>query len=289
MLTARGDPVDRVLGLELGADDYVAKPFDARELVARVRAVWRRVAPAEPDLDAGSTRRVFGDAVLDLRARTLCVGERQVPLTTIEFRLLVELATHPGVALSRELLNKAAQVGNYRPLERAVDVQIARLRRKLRAIDPRGRLDRHRARRGLPVGAAAMKAEPARRSAGSTSSGAGRRSMPMFLRVFVAMVATFIVGAWVFGSNFGAYQDRATASTLAPLWAEAIRAATPPSAGERTRRKVQIEVEILGGEPPARAVELTNDGAHGGAGRAPWPSAASRCSRCGSTTPPIRR
>ena len=136
MLTARGDPVDRVLGLELGADDYVAKPFDARELVARVRAVWRRVAPGEPDLEAGSTRRVFGDAVLDLRARTLCVGERQVPLTTIEFRLLVELATHPGVALSRELLNKAAQVGNYRPLERAVDVQIARLRRKLRAIDP---------------------------------------------------------------------------------------------------------------------------------------------------------
>ena len=105
-----------------------------------------------------------------------------------------------------------------------------------------------------------MKAEEARPQRRLDQLWSGRRSMPMFLRVFVAMVATFIVGAWVFGSNFGAYQDRATAATLAPLWAEAIRAATPPSAGERMRRKVQIEVEILGGEPPERAVELTTDG-----------------------------
>ena len=134
MLTARGDPVDRVVGLELGADDYVAKPFDPRELVARVRAVLRRAAP-DQTLDATSTRRVFGTAVLDLAARSFSVGEREVPLTTIEFRLLVELATHAGQTRSREELTRAGQVGNYRPLERAVDVQIARLRRKLRAID----------------------------------------------------------------------------------------------------------------------------------------------------------
>ena len=137
MLTARGDPVDRVVGLELGADDYVAKPFDPRELVARVRAVLRRATPADATtLAAGNTRRVFGGAVLDLGARTFSVGARQVPLTTIEFRLLVELATHPGTTRSRDDLTKAAQVGNYRPLERAVDVQIARLRRRLRDVDP---------------------------------------------------------------------------------------------------------------------------------------------------------
>jgi two-component system osmolarity sensor histidine kinase EnvZ len=113
-----------------------------------------------------------------------------------------------------------------------------------------------------------MKAEPAAPQRRLDLRWSGRRSMPMFLRVFVAMVATIIVSAWVFGSNFGAYQDRATASTLAPLWAEAIRAATPPAAGERTRRKVQIEVEVLGGEPPERAVELTNDGRMAALGRA---------------------
>ena len=135
MLTARGDPVDRVVGLELGADDYVAKPFDPRELVARVRAVLRRSAVAETTVDAAAARRVFGSAVLDLAARSFSVGDREVPLTAIEFRLLVELATHVGQTRSREALTRAGQVGNYRPLERAVDVQIARLRRKLRAVD----------------------------------------------------------------------------------------------------------------------------------------------------------
>ncbi len=134
MLTARGDPVDRVVGLELGADDYVAKPFDPRELVARVRTVLRRAAP-EPASDTANTRLVFGSAVLDRGARTFSVGGKEVALTTIEFRLLAELATHAGTALSRDALTKAGQIGNYRPLERAVDVQIARLRRKLRAVD----------------------------------------------------------------------------------------------------------------------------------------------------------
>ncbi|MGZ9058763.1 MAG: response regulator [Burkholderiaceae bacterium] len=136
MLTAKGDPVDRVIGLELGADDYVPKPFDPRELIARVRTVLRR---SRTDVDAvrsaPSTLMQFGKLMVDTSARTLTADSVEVPLTNIEFRMLLELVKHPGVALSREALTRAAQVGNYRPLDRAVDVQIARLRRKLRQAD----------------------------------------------------------------------------------------------------------------------------------------------------------
>ena len=137
MLTAKGDPVDRVIGLELGADDYVPKPFDPRELIARVRTVLRRARTAtdvKPPAPAATVLN-FGKLTLDTSARTLSSGASDVPLTNIEFRLLLELVKHPGIALSREALTRAAQVGNYRPLERAVDVQIARLRRKLREAD----------------------------------------------------------------------------------------------------------------------------------------------------------
>ena len=136
MLTAKGDPVDRVIGLELGADDYVPKPFDPRELIARVRTVLRRSrADVDAVRSAPATLMQFGKLMLDTSARTLTADSVDVPLTNIEFRLLLELVTHPGVALSREALTRAAQVGNYRPLDRAVDVQIARLRRKLRQAD----------------------------------------------------------------------------------------------------------------------------------------------------------
>jgi DNA-binding response OmpR family regulator len=140
MLTAKGDPVDRVIGLELGADDYVPKPFDPRELVARVRTVLRRArnvtAPAPA---AVPVLQHFGAFTLDVTGRTLTAAGRDVPLTNLEFRVLLKLVAHPGQPLSREALSSAAQVGNYRPLERAVDVQIARLRRKLREIDPSAR------------------------------------------------------------------------------------------------------------------------------------------------------
>jgi DNA-binding response OmpR family regulator len=141
MLTAKGDPVDRVIGLELGADDYVPKPFDPRELIARVRTVLRRsrigaASTARPDNAAPECLR-FGKLVLDTRSRTLAAGSRAVPLTNMEFRLLLELVRHPGVALTREALSGAAQVGSYRPLDRAVDVQVARLRRKLKEADDR--------------------------------------------------------------------------------------------------------------------------------------------------------
>ena len=142
MLTAKGDPVDRIVGLELGADDYVPKPFDPRELIARVRTVLRRSrsgADAPATSPATPALLKFGKLTLDTSARTLTADSAEwsgpVPLTNIEFRLLLELVKHPGVALSREALTRAAQVGNYRPLDRAVDVQIARLRRKLRQAD----------------------------------------------------------------------------------------------------------------------------------------------------------
>ena len=138
MLTAKGDPIDRIVGLELGADDYVPKPFDPRELIARVRTVLRR---SRSGVDAAAAKTTtpallkFGKLTLDTSARTLTADSVELPLTNIEFRLLLELVKHPGAALSRDALMRAAQVGNYRPLDRAVDVQIARLRRKLRQAD----------------------------------------------------------------------------------------------------------------------------------------------------------
>jgi DNA-binding response OmpR family regulator len=133
MLTARGDPFDRVLGLELGADDYLGKPFEPRELVARVRALARRQQAA-----ARRTQLRFDGLTLDLLARrALCEGE-PLGLTSTEFKLLLALAGQPGVCVSRKDLSAAVQPGNYLPMDRAVDVQVARLRKKL-ASAPGGR------------------------------------------------------------------------------------------------------------------------------------------------------
>lgn len=133
MLTARGDPFDRVLGLELGADDYLGKPFEPRELVARVRALARR-------LQAATRRRQlrFDGLTLDLLARRAVCQNEVLPLTSIEFKLLVALASQPGICVSRQALSAAVQPGNYKPMDRAVDVQVARLRKKLEAA-PGGR------------------------------------------------------------------------------------------------------------------------------------------------------
>lgn len=132
MLTARGDPMDRVLGLEIGADDYLAKPFEARELVARVRALLRRTAPGR----AESPLMRFNNLVIDLMRREVRVGEQALALTSVEFKLLVALARVPGTTLSREALSEAVQAGSYRPQDRTVDVQVARLRRKLLEVQP---------------------------------------------------------------------------------------------------------------------------------------------------------
>ena len=133
MLTARGDPFDRVLGLELGADDYLGKPFEPRELVARVRALTRRLQSA--------TRRTqlrFDGLTVDLLARRATCQNEPLALTSIEFKLLVALASRPGISLSRQELSAAVQPGSYMPMDRAVDVQVARLRKKLKPA-PDGR------------------------------------------------------------------------------------------------------------------------------------------------------
>jgi DNA-binding response OmpR family regulator len=136
MLTARGDPMDRVLGLEIGADDYLPKPFEARELVARVRAVLRRQAPER----AESPQLRFDGLTIDLIKREVLVQAatemRSVALTTVEYKLLVAMARSLGRPLSRTELSDAVQSGGYRPLERTVDVQVARLRRKLAEAAP---------------------------------------------------------------------------------------------------------------------------------------------------------
>jgi DNA-binding response OmpR family regulator len=128
MLTARGDPIDRVLGLEIGADDYLGKPFEPRELVARIRALSRRQRAAER-----RTTLRFGPLVIDLLARRATMAGEVLALTSTEFKLLAALAAQPGRPLTREALSAAVQPGSYMPLARAVDVQVARLRKKLRA------------------------------------------------------------------------------------------------------------------------------------------------------------
>jgi DNA-binding response OmpR family regulator len=132
ILTARGDPIDRVLGLEIGADDYLPKPFEARELLARVRALLRRQQAAAQANPSAAPRIELGALTLDLLRSTASAHGREIDLSSTEFRLLAALAQQPGQPVDRDALAAAVQPGNYRPLERAVDVQVARLRRKLR-------------------------------------------------------------------------------------------------------------------------------------------------------------
>jgi DNA-binding response OmpR family regulator len=134
MLTARGDETDRVVGLELGADDYLAKPVYPRELLARIRAVLRRTAPRE-----GEQRLVVGDLEIDPGARVARIGAEALPLTALEFDLLLALAERAGRVVSREALWDAAGRGDTVVSERTVDVHVSHLRAKLGddARDPR--------------------------------------------------------------------------------------------------------------------------------------------------------
>lgn len=133
MLTARGDPIDRVIGLELGADDYLAKPFEPRELVARIKSVLRRAAALPPNLEPISARRFrFAGWSLDLEARRL---ERPdgaiVMLSGAEFQLLKVFAEHPNRVLSRDQLMTLAKGREAEAFDRAIDLQVSRLREKL--------------------------------------------------------------------------------------------------------------------------------------------------------------
>jgi len=137
MLTARGEDVDRIVGLEMGADDYLAKPFNPRELVARINAVLRRQAqPAPPGAPATVPETVaFGGMALDLATRTLVKDGESITLTTGEFAMLRVLVTHPRQPLSRDRLMELARGREYEVFDRAIDVQVSRLR-KLVEPDP---------------------------------------------------------------------------------------------------------------------------------------------------------
>lgn len=139
MLTAAADTDDRIAGLELGADDYLGKPFDLRELLARVRSVLRRRSARfvkTSTMVPGRDQRPFGRFVLDLEARQLRDGQgEQVPLTAMEFDLLRAFAMHPLKVLTREQLLDLAHNRDEEPFERSIDIRIARLRRKIES-DP---------------------------------------------------------------------------------------------------------------------------------------------------------
>ncbi|MGE5793057.1 MAG: response regulator [Bacteroidota bacterium] len=138
MVTGAGEVVDRIVGLEMGADDYVAKPFDPRELRARLKSVMRRVqarsAPAAPAAPAGApeARIPVGRRLLDLKSHQLFERDgTEVALTTMEFELLKAFVEHPNQVLSRDRLLTLTRNREWEPFDRSIDIRIARLRRKI--------------------------------------------------------------------------------------------------------------------------------------------------------------
>ncbi len=126
MLTAKGDPMDRIVGLEMGADDYLPKPFEPRELLARIRAVLRR--PAESAHVAGGSRLRFGSLEVDKDARVVSVAGRACDLTSYQFDLLVALAERAGRVLSRDQIMEAVRGRELEAFDRSIDVHMGRIR-----------------------------------------------------------------------------------------------------------------------------------------------------------------
>ena len=133
MLTARGEDVDRIVGLEMGADDYIPKPFNPRELLARIHAVLRRRPAADAPGAPSMTDEVvkFGEFELDLGTRVLRKNGEPVPLTTGEFAVLKAFARHPKQPLSRDKLMEIARGREYEAFDRSLDVQVSRLRKMI--------------------------------------------------------------------------------------------------------------------------------------------------------------
>ncbi len=132
MLTARGEESDRLVGLELGADDYIVKPFSPKELVARVRAVLRRSESARDQARAGSDAPIRAvDVTLDIARMRVSVGARHVELTSTEFQLLTALARQPGRVFTRAQLLDAVRGVAFESYERAIDAHVKNIRRKI--------------------------------------------------------------------------------------------------------------------------------------------------------------
>ena len=129
MLTARGDDVDRILGLEFGADDYIAKPFNPRELLARIKAIMRRTRPPT----SPGHRLAVGDIELDARSRRVTTGDASIRLTGTEFELLHCLAQTPAEVVTKEQLSQRALGRRNLPYDRSIDTHISNVRRKLSA------------------------------------------------------------------------------------------------------------------------------------------------------------
>ena len=127
MLTAKGDPMDRIVGLELGADDYLPKPFEPRELLARIRAVLRRHSPGEAAADTHQTLK-FGSLELDRDARTVSVRHQVCDLTSYQFDLLWVLAERAGRVLSRDQIMEAVRGKELEAFDRSIDVHMGRIR-----------------------------------------------------------------------------------------------------------------------------------------------------------------
>ena len=136
MLSARGEDVDRIIGLEVGADDYLAKPFNPRELLARIRAVLRRSEDAAVKIEeSGRATHRFGPFVLDLDSRSLHKGVVKIALTAGEFNLLRIFVEHPNRVLNRDFLMDMMKGYERDPFDRSIDVRVTRLRRKIE-VDP---------------------------------------------------------------------------------------------------------------------------------------------------------
>ena len=134
MLTAKGDPVDRIIGLEMGADDYLAKPFDPRELLARIRSILRRARalPADTEINVPESFG-FSGWRLDTRQRDLRAPDGVVvPLSGAEYRLLLIFLQNPNAVLSRDQLSNFTFGHDADPLDRTIDMQVSRLRERLR-------------------------------------------------------------------------------------------------------------------------------------------------------------
>jgi DNA-binding response OmpR family regulator len=135
MLTAKGDPMDRIIGLEIGADDYLPKPFEPRELLARIRAVLRRSGEASPANNTGSTHKVmnFGSLEIDRDARLVTVAGVARELTSYQFDLLVAMAERAGRVLSRDQIMEAVRGRELEAFDRSIDVHMGRIRSAIEA------------------------------------------------------------------------------------------------------------------------------------------------------------